>query len=115
MEVLGSYDPHRKKAVLKAERIKYWIEKGAQVSDSVWNLLIKEKIIKGAKRAVKMPAKKEKEGDNSAIAESKEIKEAEKTEEKVEEVKETKQEEKKDVADSKKEEKTEEKKEEKNS
>lgn len=112
MEVLGSYDPHGKKAVLKAERIKYWIEKGAQVSDSVWNLLIKEKIIEGAKRAVKMPAKKEKEGDNSAIAESKEIKEAEKTGEKIEEAKEAKQEEskneKKDVTESKKKEKAEE-------
>jgi small subunit ribosomal protein S16 len=57
VEVLGSYDPHLKKGVFKAEKIKYWMEKGAQVSDSVWNLLIKNKIIEGTKRAVKMKKK----------------------------------------------------------
>jgi small subunit ribosomal protein S16 len=57
IEVLGSYDPHRKYGVFKAERIKYWMGKGAQVSDSVWNLLIKNKVIEGAKRAVKTKKK----------------------------------------------------------
>ena len=57
MEVLGSYDPHLKKGIFKAERIKYWIEKGAQVSDSVWNLLIKNNIVEGVKRAVNMNKK----------------------------------------------------------
>ena len=57
VEVLGSYDPHLKKGIFKAERIKYWMEKGAQVSDSVWNLLIKNNIISGVKRAVKMKKK----------------------------------------------------------
>lgn len=52
--VLGSYDPHQKKAVLKADKIKEWISKGAQVSDSVYNLCIKEGVIEGKKRAVKM-------------------------------------------------------------
>ena len=31
VEVLGSYDPHLKKGVFKNDRIKYWIEQGAQV------------------------------------------------------------------------------------
>jgi small subunit ribosomal protein S16 len=57
VEVLGSYDPHTKKSIFKAERIKYWISKGAQVSDTVWNLLLKNSIIEGAKRAVKMKKK----------------------------------------------------------
>jgi small subunit ribosomal protein S16 len=57
VEVLGSYDPHSKKSVFKADRIKYWIGKGAQVSDSVWNLMIKNQIIEGVKRAVKMKKK----------------------------------------------------------
>lgn len=52
--VLGSYDPHQKVAVLKADKIKEWIGKGAQVSDSVYNLLVKEGVVEGAKRAVKM-------------------------------------------------------------
>ena len=52
--VLGSYDPHQKKAVLKADKIKEWIGKGAQVSDSVYNLCVKEGVIEGKKRSVKM-------------------------------------------------------------
>lgn len=54
VEVLGSYDPHSKKSVLKADKIKEWISKGAQASDSAYNLFVKEGIIEGKKRAVKM-------------------------------------------------------------
>lgn len=54
VEVLGSYDPHSKNAVLKADKIKDWVGKGAQVSDSVYNLFVKEGVIEGKKRAVKM-------------------------------------------------------------
>ncbi len=61
VEVLGSYDPHIKKAVFKAEKIKYWIGKGAQASDTVHNLLIKNGITEGDKRKVKLPAKKAEE------------------------------------------------------
>ena len=53
--VLGSHDPHLKKTILNTERIKYWISKGAQASDSVWNLLILNKVVEGYKRAVKIP------------------------------------------------------------
>ena len=45
--VLGSYDPHQKIAVLKADKIKEWIAKGAQVSNSAYNLFVKEGIIEG--------------------------------------------------------------------
>lgn len=55
--ILGSYDPHLKKAVLKAEKIKEWIGKGAQVSDSAFNLFVKEGVIEGKKRVVKVPKK----------------------------------------------------------
>lgn len=55
--ILGSYDPHLKKAVLKAEKIKEWVGKGAQVSDSAFNLFVKEGILEGKKRAVKVPKK----------------------------------------------------------
>jgi small subunit ribosomal protein S16 len=58
--ILGSYDPHAKKAVLESDKIKEWMEKGAQVSDSVYNLLIKEKVIEGKKRPIKVSRKKEK-------------------------------------------------------
>jgi small subunit ribosomal protein S16 len=58
VEVLGSWDPHMKKGVFQGEKIKEWITKGAQVSDSVWNLLIRQGIIEGKKRAkkIKKPA-----------------------------------------------------------
>ena len=49
LEVLGSYDPRKSTEVLDAERITYWISKGAQVSDTMHNLLISKKIIEGKK------------------------------------------------------------------
>lgn len=49
LENLGVYDPHTKKAELKAERIKYWIEKGAQTTPTVNNLLISQGIMAGEK------------------------------------------------------------------
>lgn len=58
VEVLGSYDPHSKKAVLKDERIKYWVSQGAQPSDTAYNLFVKNGILTGDKKKVKMPAKK---------------------------------------------------------
>ena len=58
VEILGSYDPHQKKTVFKAERVKYWLDKGAQASDTVYNLLISQGVITGEKRKVKMPDKK---------------------------------------------------------
>jgi small subunit ribosomal protein S16 len=51
-ERLGFYNPKTKETKLEKERITYWIEKGAQVSDSVWNLLVKNGVIKGAKRYI---------------------------------------------------------------
>jgi small subunit ribosomal protein S16 len=52
VEEVGFSDPVKKKKILKADRIKYWIGKGAQPSDSIHNLLISEKIIEGKKRDV---------------------------------------------------------------
>jgi len=49
LEALGSYDPLRKEKILDAERIKHWISNGAQVSASVMNLLISEKVVEGKK------------------------------------------------------------------
>jgi small subunit ribosomal protein S16 len=66
VEILGSWDPHMKKAVLKTERIKYWISKGAQASDTAYNLFVKEGIINGKKKSVKIPKKKEAEAEKTA-------------------------------------------------
>jgi small subunit ribosomal protein S16 len=57
VEVLGSYDPHKKVAVLKEDRIKFWLSKGAQNSDTVHNLLVSKGLVKEKKRTVKVPKK----------------------------------------------------------
>ena len=49
LEILGFYNPRLKEMNLKKERIEYWISQGAQPSDTIHNLLIKEGIIKGTK------------------------------------------------------------------
>lgn len=52
LEILGTRNPRTKETDLKADRIKYWIEKGAQASDSVWNILVEQKVVDGKKRNV---------------------------------------------------------------
>jgi len=49
LEILGSYNPHTKELKINAEKTKYWISKGAGMSDTVNNLLIEKKIIEGKK------------------------------------------------------------------
>lgn len=52
VEHLGHYNPHTDTVKFNTERVLHWIENGAQVSDTVHNLLIAEKIIEGKKRNV---------------------------------------------------------------
>jgi len=52
LEILGSRNPRTKETILEVERIKYWISKGAEASDSVWNILVDQKIVEGKKRNV---------------------------------------------------------------
>ena len=59
---IGSYDPKADRIVIDGEKAKSWIAKGVQVSPTVHNLLISEKIIEGKKINVlprKSPIKKE--------------------------------------------------------
>jgi len=58
IEILGSYNPRLKTKALKADRIKYWLSKGAQASITVHNLLVNEKIIEAAKVKAWRPKKK---------------------------------------------------------
>lgn len=52
LENLGNFNPRAKenKFVPKIERIKYWLEKGAQTSNTVNNLLINAGIMSGKKK-----------------------------------------------------------------
>jgi len=87
LELLGNFNPHTKAVVLKADRIKYWLSKGAQLSNSIHNLLIKEGIILETKKkkAVSISQKrttkmnKIKEEKQAAEAKVKATAEAEKT------------------------------------
>jgi len=50
-EILGSYDAREKeRATIKADRIKYWIANGAQVSDTVYNVLVDQGVVEGRKK-----------------------------------------------------------------
>ncbi|MEK7619057.1 MAG: 30S ribosomal protein S16 [Patescibacteria group bacterium] len=62
LEEVGTYNPAAKDkpVTLKADRITYWLSKGAQASPSVHNLLVKEKVIT-EKKIVKSKAKKKAE------------------------------------------------------
>lgn len=64
LEILGNYNAQRGEPKFNAEKIKEWISKGAQVSDTVNNLLVGAKIIAGKKKDVlhhtKIKIKKEK-------------------------------------------------------
>lgn len=52
VDLVGTYNPKTKQITYKAERIQEWIAKGAQVSPSLKNLLIKNGVLTGEKTAV---------------------------------------------------------------
>lgn len=63
-EILGSYNLKKGEVIFKQDRVKYWISNGAQVSDTVHNFLVDQKIVSGKKINVlskKSPTKSRKE------------------------------------------------------
>ena len=57
IEILGSFYPKTKGTRLNAERVLYWLSKGAKASPRVHNLMITKGIVKGKKISVfKTPA-----------------------------------------------------------
>lgn len=67
VELLGTYDTIRKTTSLNNERILYWLSTGAQVSDTMHNILIKNGVIEGVKVNAlpkKSPVTKEKDADS---------------------------------------------------
>lgn len=58
LEILGSYNPYTKEVEAKADRINYWISKGAQMTATVNNLLVGKKIVEGKKVTASKPGKK---------------------------------------------------------
>ena len=64
LEIVGTYNPKQGEAKFDGERVKYWISKGAKLSDTMHNFLVSKKIISGKKVNVlskKKPTQKRKE------------------------------------------------------
>ena len=61
VESLGWYDPKSKERKFNKERILLWLQNGAQKTDSVHNLLIRDGIIEGSRIAVHKKPKASKE------------------------------------------------------
>ncbi len=81
VEKVGFWNPLTKEKTLKAERIKYWLSVGAKPSDSVYNLLVKEKILEGKKIPLHKKKKEKKSASAEVTAGKKEVKEEAKSEE----------------------------------
>jgi small subunit ribosomal protein S16 len=74
VDLVGTYNPKTKAITVDAEKIKDWVSKGAQMSPSLHNLLVKNGAIEGTKTA-KVVSKKNLEKNIKAKAEA-EAKEA---------------------------------------
>ncbi len=64
LEILGTHNPKGDKRNFNNDRIKYWVSKGAKLSDTMHNFLVHEKVIEGKKVNVlpkKKPTQKRKE------------------------------------------------------
>lgn len=59
VEILGSYNPHKKNFVLKnPERLNYWMAQRVQLSPTIHNLLVEKGFLKADKvQAFKVPKK----------------------------------------------------------
>ena len=50
IDLIGSYNPKMGTFLIDAEKAKKWISQGVQVSDTVHNFLVSEKVIEGKKK-----------------------------------------------------------------
>ena len=73
VEEVGFYNPLTKEKNVKADRVKYWLSVGAQPSDTVYNLLISEKVIEGKKISAHAKPKKKEETKEEKPAEEKTV------------------------------------------
>lgn len=93
LEILGHYGPTQTPKILElnVDRIKHWLNVGAQTSNTIHNLLVKEGIISGEKkkksvkisnkRKTKIEKKKVEEEAKKAAAKQKELEAKQKAEE----------------------------------
>jgi len=67
VEDVGFLNSGKKERALKVERIKYWLSVGAKPSDTIYNMLVSEKIIEGKKIPLHKKSKKKEEEKAPAI------------------------------------------------
>jgi small subunit ribosomal protein S16 len=60
LEIVGAYDVKKGGVELNADRIKYWLSKGAQATGTVHNMLVRAKVIDAKKIAVAASARRKK-------------------------------------------------------
>jgi small subunit ribosomal protein S16 len=76
LELLGSYNKIQKQKSFNKERILHWISKGAQLSETMHNMLVDEKIIDKPKvKAWKPKKKKGEEAKPAPAPKTEEVKE----------------------------------------
>src|SRR3989338_2333114 len=71
LELLGSYDPHKKVGKFECERIAHWIKMGAKLSPTANNLLITHDVIQGEKVKAWKAKKKEEKKEEKKVELSK--------------------------------------------
>ncbi|KXK26566.1 MAG: 30S ribosomal protein S16 [candidate division WS6 bacterium OLB20] len=76
LEILGHYNPMTKPStiVINKDRVKYWLENGAQPTDTVANMLVKEGILPkpaDKKQFSKQPGRKKQEREQAKAAAAK--------------------------------------------
>ena len=57
LEILGFYNPRSKEKQIQAERVKFWVSKGAQLSPTLHNMFVDAGIVTGEKVKVWKPKK----------------------------------------------------------
>ena len=57
LEILGTYNPKAGEKIIKNDRVKHWLSKGAKLSDTMHNFMVHDKVIEGKKVNV-LPKKK---------------------------------------------------------
>lgn len=50
IEIVGSYNPKLGTVQLSADRVTHWISQGVQLSDTVYNFLVDQKLVPGRKK-----------------------------------------------------------------
>lgn len=61
LENVGFYNPRTKELKINADKIKYWLSKGAKPSDTLWNMFVAKGIIEGKKKKISKISKKRQE------------------------------------------------------